>query len=105
VLLAVCPVEAKRDAGMFANRRVYRLETMKQLLQWDRLDQCEIKIFGKPVVAEVASLQGSSPFECQHRFQIRFRQRHQESGQTIISFQDLLGKAAPTDLRQSVGEK
>jgi hypothetical protein len=68
---------------------VDRLQAAKDFLERGLFEQREVQIFGKSVVAEIATLQGRASLEAQHRLEIRLRKRRQEPAQTVIAFQHI----------------
>lgn len=88
VRVAVLAVERELNPGGLAHARIHRLQPKAQILKGRWLQQREIKVFRKTVVAEVAALERRASFECEFASEIAFRQRTEKPGKTVIPFED-----------------
>src|SRR5271155_590426 len=103
--LAVFAIEIENNAGSFANGFVDRIETPAEFFERHGFGEREVEVFREAVVAEIATLQGSSPFESKRWFEIRFGQSAEEPCEAIIPFEHALLNAPSAFLRQPVCEK
>jgi len=67
--------------------------------------QRKIEILRKTVIAEITALQRRSALESKYRFEVRFRERGQKPGETIVAFEHALGNAASAFLGKPVSKK
>ena len=61
--MTVLAVEREFNAAGFTNGGVNRFQTPPDVFKGHRLQQREVKVFRKPVVAKVAALEGRPSFE------------------------------------------
>jgi hypothetical protein len=80
--VAVLAVERELNPGGFVHARINRLQAEAQILKGPWLQEREIKVFRKTIVAEVAALERRPSLEGELASEIAFRQRTGQPGET-----------------------
>ena len=105
VRVPILAVECKFDCAGLTDSGIDRLQIPANVFKRHRLQEGEVKVLRKPVVAEVAALEGSPALEGKAGPQVAPSQFGKEPGQAIIAFENALWNPAATGLGEAVGKK
>ncbi len=105
VQVAILAVEREFDSARFTDGAVNRVKPGSDFFKGYRFRQSEIQVFGKPIVAEVASLQRRPSFEGKAVLKIVFGKLSEKPSQAVVAFKDSLRDATAAALRETVGKE
>ena len=105
VCVPVIAIKAELNTGSILDRRVHGPETLDDVIELHRLQECKIEVLGKPVVAEIASLERCATLESKNITEVSFSKGRQEPRKAVLPLEDALRDSPGSHSGQAVRER